>query len=354
MNRGTLVKRNLLDMDLAELTAYIKELEVPAYRAKQIQKWMYAGTEIHQMTDLPAALRSRLSAQCSAGLLTPAGHLRSAIDETQKFLFALSDGNVIESVLMKYKYGYSACISSQAGCRMGCTFCASSGAAFSRNLTAGEMLGQIITMNRICGVRIGHAVLMGIGEPLDNYDNVLTFLRRVQDPDCLGISYRKISLSTCGVVPGILRLAKESIPITLSVSLHSPFEAQRSEMMPINRKYPLDKLMDACNSYTLETGRRITFEYAMIAGVNDTQAHCRALVALLKSGHSAQGYHVNLIPVNQVAGRSYERSEKGRIGQFREDLEKAGISATVRRALGRDIEAACGQLRRGLLDTIRK
>ena len=249
---------------------------------------------------------------------------------------------MVESVLMKYKYGYSACVSTQVGCKMGCTFCASTKAGFVRNLTSGEILGQIVSMNADMDIRIGHVVLMGIGEPLDNYDNVLDFLRKAQNEKGLGISYRNISLSTCGLAEKVIQLSEEKLPITLSISLHSPFDSQRSEMMPVNRKYPLDKLLDACNIYTLSTGRRITYEYALIEGVNDTKEHAARLISLLKG----KLCHVNLIPVNKVEGTGYEKASKKNIAAFQEMLEKGGVNATVRRTLGQDIEAACGQLRR--------
>ena len=337
------MKINLLDLDYAALERFVCEEGLPKFRAKQINEWLLRGTErFDEMTDLPASLREVLSQKADPGLPELLGCACSKIDETRKYLFRLRDGCVIESVLMKYKYGYSACISSQAGCRMGCSFCASTGIAFSRNLTAGELLGQILAMNRHAGVRIGHIVMMGIGEPLDNYEQVTTFLRRVSSKESLSISYRKISLSTCGVIPGIYRLAEEGMPITLSVSLHNPFDEQRSEIMPINRKYSLDELFEACRAYVNKTGRRITFEYAMIAGVNDTAAHAAELGKRLKG----MLCHVNLIPVNAVEGKSFRRSEKTNIERFVSLLEQRGISATVRRELGRDINAACGQLRK--------
>lgn len=294
------------------------------------------------MTNLPENFRKALSEKYRSGKLAVKAKLCSKEDDTVKYLFGLGDGNLVESVLMKYKYGFSACVSTQVGCKMGCTFCASTKAGFVRNLTAGEILGQIVSMNSDMNIRIGHVVLMGIGEPLDNYDNVLDFLRKAQDENGLGISYRNISLSTCGLAEKVLELAEEKLPITLSISLHSPFDAQRSEMMPVNRKYPLDKLLDACNIYTLSTGRRITYEYALIEGVNDTKEHAAQLISLLRG----KLCHVNLIPVNKVEGTGYEKASKKNIMTFKEMLEKGGVNATVRRTLGQDIEAACGQLRR--------
>lgn len=336
---------NLLDLTGEELAAFCAELGLPAFRAKQIRKWLFEGATFEEMSNLPLSLRQTLAERARAGGLAIYRKFQSQEDETCKYLFDLGDGNVIESVLMKYKYGYSVCISSQVGCRMGCTFCASAGLPFTRGLTMGELLGQIVSINRDQGIRIGHIVMMGIGEPLDNFDNVRRFLLEVQREDCLGIGYRKISLSTCGLVPGIYRLAEENLPITLSISLHSPFQEQREEMMPVARKYDLDKLMEACNSYGAKTGRRITFEYAMILGVNDSIAHAKELVRLTKG----MLCHVNLIPVNPIPGQRYQRSSRDNIRAFSEVLEKAGISATVRRELGRDIQAACGQLRRDVI-----
>lgn len=334
--------QNLLDLNKEELEEAIKAMGQPKFRAKQVWEWLYKGADFSEMTNLPENFRKALSEMYRSGKLAVKAKLCSKEDDTVKYLFGLGDGNLVESVLMKYKYGFSACVSTQVGCKMGCTFCASTKAGFVRNLTAGEILGQIVSMNSDMNIRIGHVVLMGIGEPLDNYDNVLDFLRKAQDENGLGISYRNISLSTCGLAEKVLELAEEKLPITLSISLHSPFDAQRSEMMPVNRKYPLDKLLDACNIYTLSTGRRITYEYALIEGVNDTKEHAAQLISLLRG----KLCHVNLIPVNKVEGTGYEKASKKNIMTFKEMLEKGGVNATVRRTLGQDIEAACGQLRR--------
>jgi len=342
------MKLNLLDLNPAELKDYITELGLPSFRSKQIYEWLMKGVwSFDEMTNVPVAVREMLAEKTSTGLLKIRQKLQSQIDDTCKYIFCLEDGCIIESVLMKYKYGYSICISSQAGCRMGCKFCASSDIPFSRSLTAGEMLAQILTVNRDKDIKIGHIVIMGIGEPLDNYENVVKFLRNVQEPAGVNISYRKISLSTCGVVPGIYRLAEEDIPITLSISLHNPFDDQRSLIMPINRKYNLDKLLEACNSYIVKSGRRITFEYAMISGVNDSPEHAEKLCGRLKG----MLCHVNLIPMNKVSGKAFERSHRRSIEQFSSVLEKNGISVTVRRELGRDINAACGQLRKQQLES---
>ena len=329
-----------------KLASELKPLKLPAYRIKQIGKWLAEGASFSEMTNLPVDLRVALAEKYSDGTMKIVGKLMSTIDGTAKYLMSTTDGNIIESVLMKYKYGYSACVSSQAGCKMGCTFCASAHAGFGRSLTAGEIAGQIKAMNRDAGVKIGHVVMMGIGEPLDNYDNSVAFMRMAHDPDGLNISYRKMSLSTCGLIPGIEKLMKEDLPVTLSVSLHSPFQEERARMMPVANKYKLDKLLEVCKTYSLETGRRITYEYAVISGTNDTGAHAKELIRLL----GGTLCHINLIPVNPVDGTGYRRAGREKIEEFRSALEKGGLSATVRRATGRDIEAACGQLRRKALE----
>ena len=334
--------QNLLDYNKEEIEELVKSLGQPKFRAAQLWNWLYKGAEFEEMTNLPETFRRELKEHFTTGRLGIRTKLQSSEDETVKYLFSLGDGNFVESVLMKYKYGYSACVSTQVGCKMGCTFCASTQAGFIRNLTAGEILGQIITMNSDAHIRIGHIVMMGIGEPLDNYENVIEFMKKAQSEEGLGISYRNLSLSTCGLAEQVIRLSEERLPITLSVSLHSPFDSQRSEMIPVNRKYPLDKLFDACNIYILNTGRRITYEYALIEGVNDSEEHAAQLVSLLKG----KLCHVNLIPVNKVAGTGYEKASKKNISAFQEILVDSGINATVRRTLGQDIEAACWQLRR--------
>ena len=337
-------KTDIKSMYFDELSESLKSLGLPAFRAKQVWQWLHQKGvgSFDEMTNLSKQLRDNLSDKYVIKFCEVERKSVSALDGTIKYLFRLYDGQFIESVLMKYKYGYSACVSTQVGCKMGCTFCASTKAGFVRNLSSGEILGQIVSMNADMNIRIGHVVLMGIGEPLDNYDNVLDFLRKAQNEKGLGISYRNISLSTCGLAEKVIQLSEEKLPITLSISLHSPFDSQRSEMMPVNRKYPLDKLLDACNIYTLSTGRRITYEYALIEGVNDTKEHAARLISLLKG----KLCHVNLIPVNKVEGTGYEKASKKNIAAFQEMLEKGGVNATVRRTLGQDIEAACGQLRR--------
>lgn len=339
---------NLMDMSLEELEQMLSEMGQQKFRAKQIFKWVNSGIKsIDDMTNLSKQLRLNLSQVANISRIRQVNKLQSQIDSTAKYLFELEDGNIIESVLMEYKHGFTACISSQAGCRMGCTFCASTGANFSRNLTAGEMLDQVMSMQEDSGNRIGHIVLMGIGEPLDNYDNVVKFLRLVNHPDGLMIGLRNISLSTCGIVPRILQLAQENIPITLSVSLHSARDDKRSAMMPVNKAYSIDKLISACKIYTESTKRRITFEYAMIAGENDSELDARELAGLLKG----MLCHVNLIPVNTVQGNGYKKSSRNQIEKFKNIMETRGIETTVRRELGSDINAACGQLRKNRLDS---
>jgi len=339
---------NLMDMTLEDLEKMLSDMGQPKFRAKQIFKWANSGIQsIDDMTNLSKQFRQELSQVCNISRIKLVNKLQSEIDSTAKYLFELEDGNLIESVLMEYKYGFTACISSQAGCRMGCNFCASTGADFSRNLTASEMMDQVMTMQEDSGNRIGHVVLMGIGEPLDNYDNVIKFLRIINHSDGLMIGLRNISLSTCGIVPKILQLAKENIPITLSVSLHSAIDDKRSAMMPINKSFCIDKLISACKIYTERTKRRITFEYAMISGENDSEQDAKELSGLLKG----MLCHVNLIPVNSIQGNGYKRSSRIHIDKFKNIMESRGIETTVRRELGSDINAACGQLRRNRLES---
>jgi len=339
--------KNLMDMTLEELEQMLSDMGQQKFRAKQIFKWANSGIKsLDDMTNISKQFRQDLAEVCKISRIKLVSKLDSEIDATAKYLFELEDGNLVESVLMQYKYGYTACISSQAGCRMGCKFCASTGADFSRNLTAGEMMDQVMTMQEDSGNRIGHVVLMGIGEPLDNYDNVIKFLKIINHPDGLMIGLRNISLSTCGIVPRILQLAKENIPITLSVSLHSARDDKRSAMMPINKSFCIDKLISACKIYTESTKRRITFEYAMISGENDSEQDAKDLAGLLKG----MLCHVNLIPVNSVQGNGYKKSSRVQIDNFKNIMESRGIETTVRRELGSDINAACGQLRKNRQD----
>ncbi|MBR3839484.1 MAG: 23S rRNA (adenine(2503)-C(2))-methyltransferase RlmN [Clostridia bacterium] len=338
--------RNLLDYSLDELKVLMKAEGFAPFRGEQVYKWIYQGRDFDEMTNLPKEMRQSMSEKFSSGKLKIFKKLTSELDGTIKYLFDTGDGNLIESVLMKYKYGYTACISSQVGCKMGCTFCASAKCGFIRDLTPGECLGQIIGMNTDNGVTITRVVIMGIGEPLDNYDNIVKFLHLINDKEGLNISYRNISLSTCGLADKIVRLADENLPITLCISLHNPIDEQRSVIMPVNRKYALDKLLDACNIYRLRTNRRITFEYALIKGVNDSQEHASRLVKLIRGILC----HVNLIPVNEVSDTGFVTVDREAVERFKALLEKDGINVTIRRSLGRDIEAACGQLRRSAIN----
>lgn len=299
-------------------------------------------TDFRQMSNLPLALREQLAAAYTVPGVTIVRKLTSAIDGTVKYLFALDDGETVESVLMQYKHGWSQCLSTQVGCKMGCTFCATGMGGFIRNLSAAEILAQIEAAQRDTGVRVSSIVLMGMGEPLDNYEQVVRFIRMLGDEGGVHIGMRHISLSTCGLVPGIRRLMQEQLPITLSISLHAPNDAIRSRTMPVNRRWPIAELLDACRAYIEATGRRISFEYAMIDGVNDSDACAEELADRLHG----MLCHVNLIPVNAVAGKPQRRSSRLRIEAFMAVLQRRGINVTVRRTLGSDINASCGQLRR--------
>lgn len=334
---------DLRSLTVEELTAQLKERGYPSFRARQIRQWLDRGvTDFNEMSNLPQTLREELAAIYTVPGCTIVRKLVSAIDGTIKYLYRLDDGETVESVLMQYKHGWSQCISTQVGCRMGCTFCATGMGGLVRNLSAAEMLSQIETAQKDAGVRVSSVVLMGMGEPLDNYDQVVRFLRHLMEEGGVHIGMRHISLSTCGLVPGIRRLMKEQIPLTLSISLHAPNDAIRSVTMPVNRRWPIEELLQACREYIEATGRRVSFEYAMIDGVNDSNACAEELAERL------QGMlcHVNLIPVNAVAGKSQKRSTRLRIQSFMDVLQKRGINVTVRRTLGADINASCGQLRR--------
>lgn len=338
---------SLLDMNIPELENLFVESGWQKFRAKQVFQWIHRGVlSVDEMTNVSKEMRENLKSKFDDYKLKIAHKLTSKIDGTSKYLFRLHDGHIIESVLMKYKHGNTACISSQIGCKMGCSFCASTGIGFVRNLTAGEMLDQVLSLQRDSGEKISNIVIMGIGEPLDNYDNVIKFLRLVNDKDGINIGYRHISLSTCGLVPEILKLAKENMQITLSISLHATNNATRESIMPVNKKYSIDKLIEACKIYTGETHRRITFEYALIDGVNDTEGNATELASKIKG----MLCHVNLIPVNSIENGRFKKSSKERIKAFQNVLSNYGIEATVRRELGSDISAACGQLRRSVLE----
>ncbi len=342
----TVNKTDLLSMNVGELADFCKSIGEPKFRAGQIFKWMHAGVGFDGMSNLSKALREKLNE--TAVLLYPeiAEKYVSAQDGTVKYLWELSDGQNIESVFMRYHHGNTICISTQAGCRMGCAFCASTLGGKVRDLTPSEMLGQVIAAQRDMGERISGIVLMGIGEPLDNYDNVMKFLRLVGDAAGLNIGYRHISLSTCGLVDGIDRLAEEGMPVTLSISLHAPTDALRSEIMPINNKWNIAELLSASVRYFEKTGRRISFEYTLIAGKNDTAEGAAQLVQTMKKYVGRRmPIHINLIPVNPIKERDFASSDMGNVRRFAAILEKNGMTATVRRTLGPDINASCGQLR---------
>ncbi|MBQ5968895.1 MAG: 23S rRNA (adenine(2503)-C(2))-methyltransferase RlmN [Clostridia bacterium] len=336
---------DLLSMTFSQLEAELLSMGEKKYVAGQVFSWLHEkqAASPDEMTNVSKNLREKLKNFYSFSSCTIEKKLVSVYDNTVKYLFRLQDGERIESVVMQYKYGHTICVSSQVGCKMGCTFCASGIAGFVRNLLPGEILAQLYTAQRDLGVSISHIVMMGVGEPLDNFDNVMTFLSLVTDARGQNLSMRNISLSTCGVVPMIDRLREQKLQLTLSVSLHAPNDAIRQQTMPVARRWDMDTLLNACRRYADDTGRRISFEYAMIAGVNDSDACAEELANRLKG----MLCHVNLIPVNAVKERDYARSSDRRIRSFIAVLEKHKINVTVRRTLGSDINASCGQLRRG-------
>lgn len=337
---------DILSMTLDEAVSCFAELSLPAFRARQVYTWMYKGVLYDEMTNIPVTLRKTLSEKCPIRLPKIKRKLVSKVDGTVKYLFELIDFQSIESVVMKYEHGYSICVSSQAGCRMGCGFCASTLRGLERNLLPSEILGQIIMAQKDLGIRISNVVMMGIGEPLDNFDNVLKFLQLVNSPDGLGIGYRHISLSTCGIVDKIKKLSEYDFPITLSISLHFTDNESRSRIMPVNKKYPIEELLRACSDYFRKTGRRISFEYTLIKGENDSKENAHALASLLKR-YMGVGtpVHVNLISVNEVKERGMRSISKNGVKEFCDMLNSLNINATVRRTLGPDINASCGQLR---------
>ena len=339
-----MAKIDIKSMNINELENLLKELGEPKFRAKQIFDWLHAKQvdSFEEMTNLSKGLREKLSETASINGVEIVRKLVSQIDGTRKYLFALSDGAIIESVLMKYEHGNTVCISTQVGCRMGCKFCASTLDGVERGLTAGEMLSQIYAIQKDCGERVHGTVLMGSGEPLDNYDNVVKFLRLINDPKGQNMGQRHITLSTCGLVEKMYDLAEEDLQITLAVSLHAPNDGIRTQTMPIAKVYSMEKLLQACRDYADKTKRRITFEYALIHGVNDGDEHAWELVKKLRD----MLCHVNLIPVNDVKERNYVKSTADRVKRFAGILNENGVETTVRRKLGSDIDAACGQLRR--------
>lgn len=330
----------------SELEKFIVQSGFPKFRAKQIQGWLLKGvSSFDQMKNLPSDLKEFLKSSCYISVANIEKKLVSRYDKTVKYLFSFSDGECVESVVMNYKHGYSICISTQVGCKMGCTFCATGKSGFSRSLLPSEMLAQIEAAQKDMGVRISNIVLMGMGEPLDNFDNVIKFIALVSDDSGLNIGARHITLSTCGIVPMIYELAKLRLGITLSVSLHAPNDEIRQKTMPIAKKYSMEELLQSCRDYFEATGRRVTFEYSMISGVNDSDSNARELAYRLEG----MNCHVNLIPVNTVDGTGYVKSNIKRQQSFIKILAEKGITATVRRTLGSDINASCGQLKRNHL-----
>lgn len=327
-----------------QLNSLMAEMNQPKFRAKQIFKWLHSDgvKSFEQMTNISKELRLRLAEKCFISGCEIEDKYVSSIDGTVKYLFRLYDGEYVESVVMKYKYGSTICVSSQVGCKMGCTFCASTLAGFKRNLTAGEIESQLHSAQKDLGIRISHIVMMGIGEPLDNFDNVKAFLKNVNDENGLNISMRNITLSTCGIVPKIYELMDMDLQLTLTISLHAPNDVIRSNTMPINNRYNIDELLKACIEYGKKTGRRVSFEYTLIKDVNDSEEAALELADRLRGSLC----HVNLIPVNDVRERDNKRGSKADIIKFQNILKRNGINATIRRTLGADINASCGQLRR--------
>ena len=336
---------DIRSMTLEELTAALRDMGEPAFRGKQVFTWLHRGVRsFDEMSDISKPLREKLAGTYRVGGLAAARKQVSRTDGTIKYLWELHDGNCIETVLMRYRHGNTVCVSTQVGCRMGCAFCASTLGGKVRDLTPGEILEQVIFTQSDSGVPVSNIVLMGIGEPMDNLDSVLRFLELVNHPLGLNIGMRHISLSTCGVIPGIRRLAELELQLTLSVSLHAPDSETRSRIMPVNRAYDVDELFAACHDYFKRTGRRISFEYAMIDGVNDADWQADLIVKKLRGMPG----HVNLIPLNDVAESPLKPSR--RVRQFQQRLERQGVTATVRRSLGGDIDASCGQLRRKAME----
>lgn len=341
-------RQDIKSMTMEELTEEITAMGQPSFRAKQIYSWLHEKLvqDFDAMGNLPKSLRAQLAGHYRLWDAEKVEVLASKIDGTRKYLFALQDGMVIESVWMKYHHGNSVCVSSQVGCRMGCRFCASTLGGLERNLRPSEMLSQVYQIQKDTGERVSHVVIMGSGEPMDNYDFVVRFIRLLSAPGGQNISQRNITLSTCGIVPGIQRLAGENLAVTLALSLHAPNDRVRQKLMPIARKYPLKEVLAACRDYFQTTGRRVTFEYSLVQGVNDNLKEAQELAALLKD---FQG-HVNLIPVNPIKERDFVQSNRRAVEAFKNLLEKNGIHVTIRREMGRDIDGACGQLRRRFLD----
>lgn len=340
--------KDIRSMSFPELAAEIEEMGEKPFRAKQVYEWLHVklAESFDEMTNLSRKLRARLSGEYRIPQMKAVSVLESRDNDTKKYLFALEDGNVIESVWMRYHHGNSVCISSQVGCRMGCRFCASTLLGLERNLSPSEMLGQIYAIQKDTGERVSNIVVMGTGEPLDNYENLLRFLDLISNPQGLCISQRNITVSTCGIVEKIRELSKEHLQITLAISLHAPNTEKRRELMPVANRVSVEELLCACKDYFKETGRRISFEYSLVAGVNDSREEAEELIRLLKGFPC----HVNLIPVNPIKERDYVHSGRKETEAFQKILGKNGINATIRREMGADIDAACGQLRKRYLD----
>lgn len=338
------MKTDIKSLTLEELKTELTRLGEKPFRAAQVYEWMHVklARGFDDMSNISKALRERLKEEFVFTALQEVRMQESKIDGTRKYLLQLADGNVVESVWMRYHHGNSVCISSQVGCRMGCRFCASTLDGLERSLTASEMLDQIYTISRLTGERVSNVVVMGTGEPLDNYDNLLRFLHLLTDENGLHISQRNVTVSTCGIVPNIRRLAEERLQITLALSLHATTDEKRKRLMPIANQYALREVLEACRYYFSQTGRRITFEYSLVGGVNDTDEDARELIAIA----SGLNCHVNLIPVNPIKERDYVESGRERVLAFKQRLERGRIPVTVRREMGRDIDGACGQLRR--------
>ena len=337
-------KKDIRSYDFEELKREMEAIGEKAFRAKQIYEWLHVKLvdSFEEMTNLSKNLRDKLDQEYRIPMVRMLERQVSQIDGTNKFLFELEDGHVVESVLMKYKHGNSVCISSQVGCRMGCKFCASTIGGLERNLLPSEMLGEIYQIQKISGERVSNIVVMGSGEPLDNYDNFVKFVRLLSDDKGLNISQRNITISTCGIVPNMKRLAGEGLQITLALSLHGSTQEKRKVLMPIAYKYELPDVLDACDYYFEKTGRRITFEYSLVHGVNDRDEDANELIDILKH----RNCHINLIPVNPIKERSFEKPSRKSAENFKNKLEKNGINVTIRREMGSDIDGACGQLRR--------
>ena len=338
------MKKDIRAFEYEELIKEMEQLGEKAFRAKQIYEWLHVklADSFNEMTNLSVKLRERLSQEYDIFPVEMVERQESKLDGTNKFLFRLYDGNMVESVLMRYKHGNSVCISSQAGCRMGCVFCASTIGGLKRNLSASEMVGQIYQIQKIIGERVSNVVIMGTGEPLDNYDNFLRFIHLLTDEHGLNISQRNVTVSTCGIVQRMLQLAEEKLQITLALSLHGSTQEKRRRLMPVANKYDLSEVLDACDTYFKKTGRRVTFEYSMVHGVNDTDEDAKELIGIL----GARNCHLNLIPVNPVKERDFQRPSRKNALNFKNKLEKSGINVTIRREMGSDIDGACGQLRR--------